>query len=131
MTATSPARTSAHIPGVDLRTACALASIYILWGTTFLAVRIAVAELPPFLLAGARFLVAGAVLLAASRSWPSRRQWLAAIPLGALFFVVGNGLVVVAETELPSSVAAVVCATTPLLASGLGALYGERPSRRE
>lgn len=113
----------------------ALAALYLVWGSTYLALRIAVEALPPFGMAGARFVLAGAVLLAVVRakgwSMPTRRQWALAIPLGALLFLVGNGLVVVAEKTIDSSIAAVVCATTPLLASGIGAATGDRPGRGE
>lgn len=106
-----------------------------LWGSTYLAMRVAVAGLPPFGMAGTRFVLAGAALLvitrARSETMPDRRTWLVAVPVGALLFLCGNGLVVVAEQTLPSSVAAVVCATTPLIASGLSALRGERPTRVE
>ena len=88
---------------------------------------------PAFGMAGTRFVLAGAALLAIVRargeSMPSRRAWLVAIPVGALLFLCGNGLVVVAEQTLPSSVAAIVCATTPLVATALTAVRGERPRR--
>ena len=78
--------------------------------------------LPPFGMAGTRFVLAGGALLAiasaARRDDAVARAWLVAVPVGALLFLCGNGLVVVAEQTLPSSVAAVVCATTPLIASG-------------
>ena len=82
-----------------------------------------------------RWAVAGSALLVIVRArgerMPSARAWLVAIPVGALLFLCGNGLVVVAEQTLPSSVAAIVCATTPLIASGLQTLRGERPTRVE
>jgi drug/metabolite transporter (DMT)-like permease len=121
--------------GLDLRLVLALAAVWLIWGSTYLAMRVAVAGLPPFLMAGSRFVLAGAALLAIVRArgepLPSKRTWLVAIPVGALLFLCGNGLVVVAEQTLPSSVAAVVCATSPLVASGLQALRGERPLRVE
>ena len=73
-------------------------------------------------MAGTRFVLAGGALLAivrrARRDDAEPRAWLVAVPVGALLFLCGNGFVVVAEQTLPSSVAAVVCATTPLVASG-------------
>ena len=122
-------------PRLDVRLVVALGALYLIWGSTYLAMRVAVAGLPPFGMAGTRFVLAGGALLAITRArgetMPSLRAWLVAVPVGALLFLCGNGLVVVAEQTLPSSVAAVVCATTPLVASGLMALRGERPSRVE
>jgi drug/metabolite transporter (DMT)-like permease len=120
---------------VDPRLIFALAAVWLIWGSTYLAMRVAVSGLPPFGMAGTRFVLAGAALLVIVRArgerMPGLRAWLVAIPVGALLFLCGNGLVVVAEQTLPSSVAAVVCATTPLIASGLAAFRGERPRRVE
>lgn len=122
-------------PRVDLRLVVALGAVWFVWGSTYLAMRVAVAGLPAFGMAGTRFVLAGGALLAIVRArgepMPGRRAWLVAIPVGALLFLCGNGLVVVAEKTLPSSVAAIVCATTPLVASALAALRGERPRRVE
>lgn len=131
--APSSLRLSADSPNVkiDPRLVLALAAVWIIWGSTYLAMRVAVEGLPPFLMAGTRFVLAGSILLVFERfrggALPSRRDWIASIPIGGLLFLVGNGFVVVAEQTLPSSVAAIVCATTPLVATGLVALRGERP----
>jgi drug/metabolite transporter (DMT)-like permease len=120
---------------LDPRLVLALSAVWVIWGSTYLAMRVAVAGLPPFGMAGTRFVLAGGALLVIVRArgekMPSARAWLVAIPVGALLFLCGNGLVVVAEQTLPSSVAAIVCATTPLVASGLAAFRGERPRRVE
>jgi drug/metabolite transporter (DMT)-like permease len=120
---------------LDPRLVLALAAVWLIWGSTYLAMRVAVAGLPPFGMAGTRFVLAGAALLvivrARGETMPGLRAWLVAVPVGALLFLCGNGLVVVAEQTLPSSVAAIVCATTPLVASGLAALRGERPRKAE
>ena len=122
-------------PRLDLRLVLALGAVWLIWGSTYLAMRVAVAGLPPFGMGGTRFVLAGAALLVIVRArgerLPSARAWLVAIPVGALLFLCGNGLVVLAEQTLPSSVAAIVCATTPLIASGLQTLRGERPTRVE
>lgn len=122
-------------PRLDVRLVVALTALYLIWGSTYLAMRVAVVGLPPFGMAGTRFVLAGGALLAITRArretMPSLRAWGVAVPVGALLFLCGNGLVVVAEQTLPSSVAAIVCATTPLVASGLMAVRGERPSRAE
>ncbi len=100
------------------RTLLAFAIIYFVWGSTFLAIRIGVREVPPLTLAAMRFLVAGIVLygwmiLQGERS-PSRRQWLSALLLAALIFVVDYGLLFWAEQRVPSGIAAVMMATIPL-----------------
>ncbi|HET7499546.1 MAG TPA: drug/metabolite exporter YedA [Kofleriaceae bacterium] len=119
----------------DPRLIACLAALYLIWSSTYLAIRIALVELPPLLMAGARFGAAGLVLLAVSRhrgvAWPSARQWLRTVPIGALLFVGGNGFVVIAELSVSSGGAAVVCATMPLWTGVLAAVSGERPSRRE
>jgi drug/metabolite transporter (DMT)-like permease len=96
---------------------------------------VAVETLPPLLMAGSRYLVAGGLVLALAHlrghELPGRREWLLSVPLGVLMFLVGNGLVVIAEQTLPSSVAATVCAATPLVATAIGAARGNRPGARE
>ena len=115
--------------------ALALVALYLIWGSTYLAMRIAVEALPPLGMAGMRFVLAGAVMLAFVRArgaaLPTPRQWALSVPLGALLFLCGNGLVVLAERTLDSSIAAVVCATTPLIACGISSMTRERPSRAE
>ena len=113
----------------------ALAAVYVIWGSTYLAMRIAVETLPPMGMGAARFTLAGAILLVAARArglgWPSARQWLAAVPVGVLLCVGGNGLVAIAETEVSSGVAALVCATMPLWMAAAATATGERPTGRE
>ena len=96
----------------------AFATVYILWGSTFLAIRWAVASLPPFLMAGTRHLIAGAVLypLAQLRGGerPTRANWSAAALVGALLLFGGNGGVCWAEQIVPSGVAALLVATVSL-----------------
>jgi drug/metabolite transporter (DMT)-like permease len=96
----------------------AFAIIYFVWGSTFLAIRVGVHEVPPFLLAGMRFFVAGAVLYAWRRakgtSSPSARQWTAATLLAVLIFVCDYGLLFWAERRVPSGIAAVMMATIPV-----------------
>ncbi|HEU5050209.1 MAG TPA: EamA family transporter [Gemmatimonadales bacterium] len=96
----------------------AFAAIYIVWGSTYLAIRVAIETIPPFLMAGTRFLIAGLVLYAWARlrgaPSPSRSNWRAAIILGALFLLFGNGGVVWAEQTVPSGIAAVLVALLPI-----------------
>ena len=94
------------------------AAIYIVWGSTYLAIRIAIDSIPPFLMAGVRFLVAGAALYAWSRMRgapaPTRRQWTAGAIVGGFLLLGGNGGVVWAEQRVASGVAALLVATVPL-----------------
>lgn len=96
----------------------AFAIIYVVWGSTFLAIRVGVREVPPFLLAGMRFLVAGAVLYAWMRARgtasPTRREWFSAVLLAMLIFVLDYGLLFWAERRVPSGIAAVMLATIPV-----------------
>jgi drug/metabolite transporter (DMT)-like permease len=95
----------------------AFAIIYFVWGSTFLAIRVGVREVPPFLLAGMRFLVAGILLYAWMRvrgtPTPSAREWKAASLLAILIFVLDYGLLFWAERRVPSGIAAVMMATIP------------------
>jgi drug/metabolite transporter (DMT)-like permease len=96
----------------------AFAMIYFVWGSTFLAIRVGVREVPPFLLAGMRFLVAGLVLFLWMRAKgtrsPSRREWGAASLVAILIFVCDYGLLFWAEQRVPSGIAAVMLATIPV-----------------
>ena len=96
----------------------AFAIIYFVWGSTFLAIRVGVREVPPFLLAGMRFLVAGAVLYAGMRlkgtPSPAARGWGAAAFLAVLIFFFDYGLLFWAERRVPSGIAAVMMATIPV-----------------
>lgn len=100
------------------RVAAAFLAVYLIWGSTYLAIRFAIETLPVFLMAGARYLVAGAVVYAwASRrdtERPTFRAWRDAVLLGALFFLGGNGAVVWAEKRVPSGLASLLVATMPL-----------------
>ena len=96
----------------------AFAIIYFVWGSTFLAIRVGVREVPPLLLAGMRFFVAGLVLYAWMRATgtasPSRREWASATLLAILIFLVDYGLVFWAEQRVPSGITAVMLATIPV-----------------
>ena len=92
--------------------------IYFVWGSTFLAIRVGVREVPPFLLAAVRFFVAGLVMyvwLRLKATPPlTRREWVGATGLGALIFVLDYGCLFWAEQRVPSGIAAVVLATIPV-----------------
>ena len=122
----------------DMRLLLNLAAVYVIWGSTYLAMRFAVADLPPMLMASMRFVAAGLVmLLIALRrgvAVPSPREWLRVAPIGVLLFVGGNGFVAIAETSVSSGGAAVVCALMPIWVGILGFVHGvggDRPTRRE
>jgi drug/metabolite transporter (DMT)-like permease len=100
------------------KTLLAFAIIYLVWGSTFLAIRIGVHEVPPLLFAAMRFTVAGLLLfgwtLARRAPWPTPRQWLSIFLLAALIFVGDYGLLFWAEQRVASGLAAVMLATIPL-----------------
>jgi drug/metabolite transporter (DMT)-like permease len=105
----------------------AFAIIYFVWGSTFLAIRVGVHEVPPFLLAAMRFTVSGGVLFAWMRLTgtpsPSTREWLAASGMGTLIFLVDYGCLFWAEQRVPSGIAAVVLATIPVFITLLEILF--------
>lgn len=98
-------------------TILAFAIIYLVWGSTFLAIRVGVREVPPFLLAAMRFLLAGVILfvwaVARREQAPTVRQWRSAFLLATLIFVFDYGLLFWAEQRVPSGIAAVMMATIP------------------
>jgi drug/metabolite transporter (DMT)-like permease len=100
------------------KTLLAFAIIYLVWGSTFLAIRVGVREVPPFLLAGMRFFAAGIVLYAWMRlrgtPSPTRREWASASMLAVCIFVLDYGLLFWAEKRVPSGIAAVMLATIPV-----------------
>ena len=112
----------------------AFATVYIVWGSTYLAIRVAVETLPPFLLAAARFLVAGSMMFAwlclRGVARPSKNQWRHAAIAGVLMLLGGNGLVVWAEQTVSSSLAALLVALTPVWFALLDWLRpgGKRPA---
>ena len=99
------------------KTLLAFAIIYFVWGSTFLAIRVGVQQVPPLLFAAMRFLAAGIVLyiwtVARGEASPTRRQWLSASVLALLIFVFDYGLLFWAEIRVPSGIAAVMMATIP------------------
>jgi drug/metabolite transporter (DMT)-like permease len=108
--------TNAHRP--TAKTLLAFAIIYFVWGSTFLAIRVGVCEVPPLILAAMRFLVAGLVLyvwmIARGERSPTARQWASASLLGIVIFVFDYGLLFWSEQRVPSGIAAVMLATIPV-----------------
>lgn len=108
-----------HPPGpARAKLLLAFASVYFVWGSTFLAIRFAIEGIPPFLMAGMRFITAGGILFLWRRllhgERPSRGQWPAAALVGALLFMGGNGAVVWSEQRVASGLTALVQAVIPL-----------------
>lgn len=111
----------------------AFAAVYVFWGSTYLAIKIGLESLPPFLMAGSRFVVAGLLLTAFARlrgaAAPTARHWLSATVVGGLLLLGGNGGVVWAQQTVPSGLAALIVAAVPLIMAVLDALRpgGARP----
>jgi drug/metabolite transporter (DMT)-like permease len=121
-------------PGRHL-VAIAFAVVCVVWGSTYLGIRVALTGFPPFFLGGARFVVAGAALWGVAR-WrgepsPSAKEWGSALLTGIFFFVIGNGLVNVAEQSVSSGLVSVLVATMPLWVTLFGRLFGARVSAGE
>ncbi len=132
MSATGIAATPAPRPWAI---ALALGVLYVVWGSTYLAIRIALEGYPPFLLGAIRMLLAGALMYAVLR-WrgvpaPTRPQWRRLWWLSIFMVLLSNGLVNVAEREVSSGMAAVAVASMPLWAALFALARGERPRRVE
>jgi drug/metabolite transporter (DMT)-like permease len=113
----------------------ALLALYLIWGSTYLGIRIAIESIPPLLMMGIRFIVAGGVLYLFLRTrgvpTPNRSQWMGSTAVGILLIGGGMGGVATAEQWVPSSVAAVCIATAPLWISLFAGLWGRWPVRSE
>ncbi|HEX3102110.1 MAG TPA: EamA family transporter, partial [Pyrinomonadaceae bacterium] len=106
----------------------AFAAVYVIWGSTYLAIKYAIETMPTFLMAGVRFLVAGAILYTAARLSPGYEKpkaihWRTALIVGTLLLGVGNGAVVVAEHYISSSMTALLIASNPFWMVTLGWLF--------
>lgn len=103
----------------------AFAAVYLLWGSTYLAIKYAIATMPPLLMAGTRFVLAGTIMtlvgkFSADYEKPTARHWRTSLVVGGLLLVGGNGMVVLAERALPSSLAALLVASEPFWVVLLG-----------
>ena len=114
-------------PGAHV--ALALGALYVVWGSTYLAIRVAVETIPPFMQSSIRFLIAGTILALvtarghAGEPRPGRREWRDAAIIGGFLLVGGNGLVALGETTVGSGIAALLIATLPLWVAVLGRLF--------
>ena len=123
-------------PASPLAIALALAAVYLIWGSTYLAIRFALeGGWPPLLMAGIRFLLSGAALYAVLRwrgvATPTRAQWRNTACMGLLLLGLGNGMVCIAEQTVSSGLAAVAVASAPLWMGLFAAMRGEHPRRLE
>ncbi len=107
-----------HPPPSRLNLAAAFASVYLIWGSTYLGIRIAIESVPPFLMAGTRFIVAGSMLYLWGRlrsgERPTAVHWKSATTIGLMLLLIGNGGLSWAEKLIPSGVAALIVAVSPL-----------------
>lgn len=124
-------------PASALAIALALAAVYVIWGSTYLGIRFALeGGWPPLLaVSGGRMLIAGALMYTVLRArgvpGPTRGQWPALAVMGVLMMLLGNGMVVLAEEQVSSGLAAIAIASMPLWMGLFGMLFGLRPSRGE
>jgi len=117
----------------SIKLALAFAAIYLVWGSTYLAIRYAVETIPPLVTAGIRHTVAGSVLLAwaLARGYrPKREHWIAGAIVGALFFLVGHGTLHWAEQHVASGLAALLIATEPMFILVLAWASGQQKISR-
>jgi drug/metabolite transporter (DMT)-like permease len=96
----------------------ALIALYLVWGSTYFGIKVAIETIPPFFHAGVRFLISGIILVAwqraAGQQMPTRKQWISTAIIGSLLLLGGNGLVSWAEQFIPSGIAALIIASVPL-----------------
>jgi drug/metabolite transporter (DMT)-like permease len=125
-----PTRTSPALLGAGL------ATIYVVWGTTYLGIRVGVQTIPPFFLSGVRYTLAGALLFGwvalrggLKAGWPTRRQWLSAVLTGTGLVAFGNGALSWGELYLPSGPAAIFIATVPLWMTLMARAFQREPIR--
>lgn len=109
--------------------------MWIIWGSTYLAIRISLESLPPFGMAGVRLVLAGLVIMAISAARgiaiPTAKEWRGALIVGALMFVGGNGSVCYAEQSVSSGLVAILVSAVTLWSALLGMIWGDHPTRRQ
>lgn len=120
----------ALVPASQVRIAAALVALYVVWGSTYLAIRVAVETVPPLTGSAVRFLIAGSLLYAltirsgdAAADRPGRLEWRDAAIIGGLLLAGGNGLLAIGEQTVPSGIAALIIATLPLWVAILGRAF--------
>ena len=107
-----------RVPSTTFLIVAAFATVYVVWGSTYWAIKVGLDTIPPFALGAVRYLVAGGVMLAGAlllgSGRPSRAQWVTAAITGTLLLVGGNGAVILAEQRAPTGLVAVIVASAPL-----------------
>jgi len=131
----SSAQGGAATPASVWSIAACLATVYIVWGTTYFAIKVGIQGLPTFFLVGTRFLAAGGVLLGwqalRGRRMPGLPEWRGAALLGLLFLVLGNGSVAVAEHRISSGATVALGSVMPLATALWSGVFGQWPRRME
>jgi len=134
-TLVTPAPRSLTVLGLPPLVALCLAATWLVWGSTYLAIKFALLSFPPFFQMGTRFLAAGALLLAWMRwrgaAWPDRTQWRNALVIGALMLGGGMGGTAYAEVTVGSGLVVAFIAVVPLMIAALNLLWGVRPRALE
>jgi len=114
-----------------IQTVSAFAALYLIWGSTYLGILFAIQSIPPFLMAGARFLLAGLIMFAIARTQGPLRstwaEWRTALIVGACLLLGGNGGVTLSEKFIESGLASLIVATVPIYITLLGWLFGMIP----
>ena len=122
-------------PRQTLLIAAALFCTYFIWGSTYLAIRFGIESFPPFMMAGVRFTIAGAIMYVVMRHMgspnPDRRQWLGAGVVGLLLPALGNGTVCYVQQTVSSSVAALSIATAPIWMAVFSSIWGHKIIAKE
>lgn len=125
----------ASVRGLPPLVLASLLAVWLIWGSTYLAIKFALVSFPPFWQMGTRFLVAGGLLAAwmhwRGARWPTRGEWLNATILGALMLGVGYGFTAVAEVHVSSGLVVAFIGIGPALQMAMEWPYGLRPTRRE
>jgi len=113
----------------------ALLAVYTIWGSTYLGIRFALESFPPLLMIGARFIVAGLILLvivrARGEAMPTRKEWLHSAFAGLLMLGGGTGFTALAEQFIPSSLSATIVTVSPIMAAVIAGIFGMWPRRAE
>ncbi len=135
MSTTALASSGARAAPLSTLLLLCLAATWLIWGSTYLAIKFALLSFPPFWQMGTRFLLAGAVLMAWMRwrgaGWPTRQQWRNALVVGSLMLGGGMGGTAVAETSVGSGLVVAFIAVVPLMIAALNLIWGVKPGRLE
>src|SRR3954468_1868045 len=121
--------TSGRDRAESIKLALAFAAIYVVWGSTYLAIRYAIETIPPLVTAGIRHSIAGVIMLAWARTRgfrPTRANWISGAVVGAFFFLIGHGTLHWAEQYVGSGLAALLIATEPMFILVLAWLFGQQ-----